>query len=316
MYSDDPGWDSPGFQFNPGLTPDCSLYNNGATTATITFRTVVLENFTDTYPSGDSSVDQGDTLTNSVTVLGDLLSVDNLDGSGYLSEADGSSASIGIDYGVLSKSIYAINGVVCAGAGCSSVQVAPDDTITYRIQYTLPTSDFEQLYFVDYLPLPVFDLTEISPSFLTTVSADAPPAGSAKFGPADSFYDYSGVVPDITTVGAQNSVRFDYYNYDSIENQSTRIDILFTVTVKNDPFADGLFLTNQVSSSEDSTNAGSSEENAIVQIQLTEPVLNITKGVVWVSPDQGTAVFEPASVGPVVFSLTRLIQVTAAALVV
>ena len=63
---------------NPGLNPDCSQYNNGATTATITFRTMVQDEFSDTYPSGDPSVDQGDVLDNSVTVSGDLLSVDDL----------------------------------------------------------------------------------------------------------------------------------------------------------------------------------------------------------------------------------------------
>ncbi len=288
---------------NPGLNPNCSLYNNAATTATITFRTTILENFTDTYPSGDSSVDQGDVLGDSVTVSGDLLSVADLTHSGYLSEADGSTASVSIAYGVIGKSIYAINGAICGGTGCTSVQVAPGDTVTYRIQYTLPTSDFEDLYFIDYLPLPVFDVTEMNLTLDPTVSAAAPAAGQIKFGPADTFYNYSAYpIQTISSDASQNSLQFYYGNFDSVNNQATNIDILFTVTVKNDPFADGLYLTNQVSAFEESTNSGSNEENAIVQIQLTEPVLDFTKGVVWVSPDQSQAVFNPTVVGPVTFS--------------
>jgi LPXTG-site transpeptidase (sortase) family protein len=284
---------------NPGLTPDCTLYNNGATTATITFRTIIQDQFSDTYPSGDASVDQGDELTNDISIVGDLLSVEDLSHSGYQTEADDSSSAIAIEYGVLSKTIYAVNGNTTFD---TPLRVAPGDTVTYRFQYTLPTSDFEGLEFVDYLPLPIFDSTEIHPPFDSTVSGDVPDAGQAKFGPADTFFNYSGIIPLISTVAAQNTVTFDYGNYDSPSNQSNRIDILFTVTVKNDPFADGLFLTNQVSGFENSTNAGTNAENAIVQIQLTEPVPAFSKGVVWVSGDQSHASFSPAVVGPVTFS--------------
>ncbi len=56
-----------------GPDPDCGSYNNGPTTGTIVFRTTILENFVDDFPSGDSSVDQGDVLTNQVSISGNLL---------------------------------------------------------------------------------------------------------------------------------------------------------------------------------------------------------------------------------------------------
>jgi hypothetical protein len=59
------------------------------------------------------------------------------------------------------------------------------------------------------------------------------------------------------------------------------VDILFTVTVSDDPFADGLFLTNQVRQVETSTNAGDSFNDAIVQINLGEPALNIQQRRCW-----------------------------------
>ena len=58
-----------------GSDPDCGPPNKGATTGTIVFRTTILENFVDDYPSTDASVDQGDELTNNVTIFGNLLSV-------------------------------------------------------------------------------------------------------------------------------------------------------------------------------------------------------------------------------------------------
>ena len=33
----------------------------------------------------------------------------------------------------------------------------PGDTVTYRLQTTLPTGDVDNLNLTDYLPLPVFD---------------------------------------------------------------------------------------------------------------------------------------------------------------
>ena len=55
---------------------------------------------------------------------------------------------------------------------------------------------------------------------------------------------------------------------------------MFTVTVSDDPFTDGLYLTNQVRGEEDGTLLIPVNSDAIVQIVLDQPELNITKGVV------------------------------------
>lgn len=57
-----------------GGDSNCGSYNNEATTARIVFRTVIQQNFSDTYPSGDPSVDQGDTLNN--TVMEGMMDMD------------------------------------------------------------------------------------------------------------------------------------------------------------------------------------------------------------------------------------------------
>ncbi len=282
-----------------GGTPDCSIFNGGATTATLVFRTRILEQYTDDFPSGDANVDHGDNVANSVTIEGDLLDVTDTTAVTGESEADDSGAGLVIPSGLLAKSIYAVDGVICAPQPCTAVVVAPDDTLTYRIRFTLPSSDTEQLAFDDYLPLPVLFATEVT-SFVDTVGAGPPVAGTAQFGPDDTFRALSGIVPTVSSDAPSNLLRFFYGNFADPNNTPTLVDILFTVTVSDDPFADGLFLTNQVRASEQDTFLEIGTQDAIVQFQLSEPVLVITKGVV--ASDNGAATFSPPTIGPVAFS--------------
>ncbi len=283
-----------------GTDPNCSTYNDGATTARIVFRAVVQEEFSDTYPSGDKSVDQNDVLTNGVTVSGRLLSVSDASTPTGQSEEDTSASSLRIPQGVISKSIYAINGSTTFS---TPVRVAPGDVVTYRVRYDLQTSDFEDLIITDYLPLPVFNAAEVTAfSHSPCGGSGIPPAGQACLGPADTYHNLSGAnTPGFSTSGmsANNSLTWNYGRYDSTHNAPSVIDLLFSVTVRNDPFADGLFLTNQANGREGSTNSTGSSSNGIVQIQLQEPVLNIYKGVVWTNNPAGQ--FTPATVGPVTF---------------
>ncbi len=275
-------------QSAPALTP--------GTTATITFRTTIQDNFDFNFPSGDPSVDQGDTLSNNVSIAGDLLSVVDATTPTGQSEEDTSAAGVVIVKGTLTKSIYAINGSTAFG---SPVSIAPGDTVTYRLTYTLPTSDVEGLAISDFLPLPIFDATTLT-IFDDVKSIAAPIAGHVKFGPSDTFRAYSGLVPTLSTDGVSNSLSLSYANFDSALNQPTTVDLLLTVTASAAPFADGLFLTNQARVGEGTTNAGTATADAIIQIQLTEPVLNVRKGVV--ATDKAGATFTPGAVGPLAFN--------------
>ncbi len=269
-----------------GASFDCDTYNNGATTAEIVFYTQVQENYSDDYPSGDPSVDQGDTLENAVIVDGNILSEDDLS---YTSETedDDSGTDLVIARGLIYKSIYAINGNTTVP---SPVRIAAGDEVTYRITYTLPTSDVEDMGFRDYLPLPIFnsdgDFSTTPVSINAAIAGTVPPAGEATFGPSDTFYAYSSVVPTVQAYDSENSLEFFYGDFDDTRDLATVVDLLFTVTVTNDPFADGLFLTNQVRAHEGSTVLTENNQDAIIQLILTEPDLEITKGVV--DADQGT----------------------------
>ncbi len=278
-----------------GNAPDCSSYNHGPTTGRIIFRAVIKEEFDQDFPSGDQSVDQGDELNDNVTVSGNVLSVeDNSSPTGY-DEADTSHDSFNIENGNVSKAIYAINGNTTLP---DPLKIRPGDTVTYRLVFSMPTNDVEDLALKDYLPLPVFDATEIG-TFDDTANDSCPAAGHAKFGPSDTFHqlydDGSGNdFPAIDTSSSENSVAFNYGNFDSNDTDPTTIDILFTVTVKDDPFADGMFLTNMVRAHNGSTNAESVYSDGIVQIELAEPALEITKGVYESDNPEANATITPS----------------------
>ncbi len=313
---------------NGSAAPNCSTYNNAATTATIVFRTVVQESFTDNYPTGDWSVDQGDVLNDDVSVIGDVLNTATPFTPTGNTETDDSSASISIGRGVLVKSIYAINGSTTLPLnGSGQVIIKPGDTVTYRLVYNLATSDVENMYLEDFLPLPVFHVGDpdengvAGPSwtFDSTVSTASPAPGVIKLGPSDTFYAYTagagttGILspntlhvapatrePKLSIDTGNNKLTIAYATYDDTRNLARTVDLLFTVAVSGDAFADNLYLTNQATASEGSTFNTPSSTTSIVQLVLTEPVLVHKKGAV--ATTNPNATFTPTTVGPVTFN--------------
>ena len=204
----------------------------------------------------------------------------------------------------------------------------PGDELTYRLRYRLPTSNFENLELVDYLPLPIFLVGDpdadgsAGPAWTfdnvkSTGVADVPDPGKVKLGPDDTFYDYRctsagppatgtppGCLPPAPALShdtTSNWLRMYYGDFNDTRNQETWVDLLFTVTVSDDPFADRLYLTNQVQATEGSTNAGTITSEEIVQIVLTQPVLRTTKGIIWTSNPSNVFEPEPDPPGPVTF---------------
>lgn len=288
--------------------------NGGAATGTITFRTVIQEDYADTFESGDRSVDQGDTITNNnLSITGSVRenAEDGSIGNTIHSETDSSSAQIVIATGTLVKDVYAINGNTTLPTGPSGkVSLTPGDVVTYRIQYTVPTSDFENLRLTDFLPLPIFDATDHNADGVVDASDNwtfnlggsfdgtSPSSGVIEFGANDTFYNSnapsSNIVPSIS-VGSSNELQLTFGNYDDPNSQSSMIEVYFSITAQNEPTADGLFLTNIVRAEEGTTQNTPTVIDRIVQVEVLQPELNITKGIV--SSDSATAVFDSA-VGP------------------
>jgi uncharacterized repeat protein (TIGR01451 family)/fimbrial isopeptide formation D2 family protein len=286
-------------------TPDCAPgYDDGPTEATIVFSSIVQR----TYVDGTTEVVEGDTLANLASVVGEVLDTGDFaptgnsigDGSVAVASA-GTSASIPIERGSLEKSIYAINGNTSYP---TPVHVAPGDTITYELKQTFPTSRTDDFRMTDYLPLPIFDATTVTafdPTFDDPFDPTAPPSGTAKYGPDDTFHALAGApAPTVSSDATANSVQFFYGDYALYPSAASTVDLLFTITVSDDPFADGLLLTNQARSQTRNSAGDLQTADAIVQITLDQPVLAITKGVVATS--RGGAVLAPATTGPVTFS--------------
>ncbi|MFQ3662562.1 MAG: isopeptide-forming domain-containing fimbrial protein [Chloroflexaceae bacterium] len=281
-----------------GPAPDCGSYNDGPTTARVVFRAVIQEDFSDDFPSGDRSVDEGDALTNQVTVTGALLNVAALTPTG-VTVGDGSTAGVSIGRGTITKSIYALNGNTTLP---DPVQLAPGDTVTYRLQLTLPTSDAEDLVLVDYLPLPIFPVTTFT--FDPNIAGSIPPVNTATYGPADTWRARFPVAsvphPTVSVSPLSNSVSFNFGSFDDPQSLPSRIDLLLTVQASDRPTADRLLLTNQVRRIAGSTGLTQATDDAIVQVLMTQPVLRISKGVTG-STNPG-ALLNPPAPGPVSFA--------------
>ncbi|MGO9601741.1 MAG: hypothetical protein ACLP7Q_27530 [Isosphaeraceae bacterium] len=267
---------------------------NGPVTGTITFRTVIQNRFTNTYPSGEPNINQGDVLNDNVSISGDVLSNATLTPIGSQA-TDGSAATVTIVQGSLTKSIYAVNGNTNF---TSPPQIAAGDTVTYELKYDLPLASEEQLTLSDFLPLPIFDATTVT-TFDSIENATAPASGHVQYGPSDTFHSLSSTDPTLTSSGTANSLTFAYPNYKDPNNGSATIDLLFTVTASNKPFADGLFLTNQAHVVEGTTDSTPINQDAIIQIKMTEPVLTVSKGAV-ASNDPNASI--TGSHGPAGFS--------------
>ena len=260
-------------------------------TVTLVYYTQIQQYFSDFYPLGNSAVDQGDILDNTATATGDVLNVTNLAPYGVtFTEQDDAAVNVAIGVGTLGKALYAINGVVPPPVGAT---IEPGDEVTYQITYQLPTHNFENLFLTDYLPLPVFSATEVASFVDGPASAAVPAPGTAKFGPSDTFRAFlvansltlpdtpgPDVYPVLATSGPQNTVTFTYGDYNDTLDSPVTIDILFTVTVTTDPYANGLLLTNQSAASESSTAGTTTATSAIKQIILDEPELPIIKSIV------------------------------------
>jgi hypothetical protein len=269
--------------------------NLGGATGTIIFRAKIDDNYTDSFGTGDPSLNMGDSLSNTVSITGDILNNSTLVPTGF-SEADGSGMQFNIATGSLAKSIYAINGTV---GNFGPVNIGPGDNITYRLIFNLTLADVKNFYIDDYLPLPTLKANGFSTTFGTTVDTSAPPANSAKFGPSDTFSTISGLVPTITIDTTQNKIRFNYGAFQDPQNRSAFADILLTVTANNEPFASGVNLVNQARAR--ATNTFSTEQvaNAIVPVTLLMPDVKMTKGVV--TSNNPNSILTPTVSSPVSF---------------
>ncbi|GGP24882.1 VCBS domain-containing protein [Silvimonas amylolytica] len=247
------------------LVGDLAFDNNqqGATTGTIHYTTLVNQAYTSSHPQ--SEINEGDTLGNSATVSGTLM-VDrvNLTGS---TVSDTSSTSSTIATSAVDIEITGVNG----GTPPSSGELNPGDVVTFEMSYDLITGDYENFSLTAYLPLPLFNLSSINWSQGTGVGTWAIGSGNTNGGAVDS-----------VTTGAGNAVIFNFGDYATASTSGSKIVVTFTLKVGDTPYADQRSLNVLAQSDQTTTLTGqhlvSSDVATIVSV--AEPVLTITQGVV------------------------------------
>ncbi|MBN1121638.1 MAG: DUF11 domain-containing protein [Anaerolineae bacterium] len=288
-----------------GLVADGGGANDGATTGRVVFRTVIQQEFDvpSLYP-GDENVNQGDEVSNTVAIAGNLLDTATCTpapctGTTGESEDDDSGETATVPGNEPSKVIYAHNGTalgttVPPGAAFG---ITPGDTITYRIRYELLFGDFEDLKLTEYLPLPIFFAEDPDADgtggHTWTQAADGtiPPVGQWAWGSNDEYHTVlSGAsTPAVTTSEPENLIQWEFGDHEEDPNQGALIELLFTIQASNEPFADELYLSNMVQQSDNNTLAVTESSEAIAWVILTQPVLVSTKGVVAFQSESATS---------------------------
>jgi uncharacterized repeat protein (TIGR01451 family) len=282
-------------------------------TGLIKFRTRIDDAYLCTVASPhDQAVDKDDPLSNDVTITATIYenepSCAVIPSHPSVTVTDVSKTCLSIVTDVLEKTVYQVQAAAGHPTSCGPIpacpnkpEVYPGDLVTFRLKKTIPSSDTENLTIQDWLPLPIFHVSGMT---FTNLPCALPPTGSGCLGPADTLHTLVTPKPIFTAYPLGqlplNSIMFDYGTFNDPTNQPRTIDLLFTLTVTTDPFADGLYLTNEAQECESNTFGSTFCQAAIAQIHVREPALRITKGVVRAS--NPNAVFTPSLVGPITFT--------------
>lgn len=246
-----------------------------AATYTITYRTTVDREYTGSVV-GTKPLSAGDRIDNTVSASG---RVGSTVGAGA-TVTDTSSTRLTVSGGSLAKSLAFVNN------GVPPALVKPGDVVTYRLNFALPTGTYEDLKIDDFLPLPVLWATELTSQAASCPGAGGPAAGQWCLGSATTI---SAAAPNcrapviLTTTSntAGNRIRWDFPPCEpSPVPSNSVVEILFSVTVRNDPIADGLNLTNLAQANISDSFGTPITSTSIVQFKIAEPLLNLTKTIV------------------------------------
>ena len=239
-------------------------------------------------PSARRFVDKYDPLNNCVSIDGLVFQNEvqpTVPSSTLGNTTDGSGTQVRIAMEKPKKTVYAVkqgSSFVCGPSTTACLNlpgtpqdVHPGDEVTFRIEYSIPSGDAESLKVEDWLPLPIFDVASTAWSPGVPNCTTPPPAGMAcRLAPGHT------LTPPSLASGTANNLVFTYGTFDNPANTPKNIDLLFTLTATNKPFADGLFLTNEARENENNTFGPVPPQVTIAQVNLREPKLAIRKGVI------------------------------------
>ncbi|TVS15986.1 MAG: isopeptide-forming domain-containing fimbrial protein, partial [Planctomycetaceae bacterium] len=209
----------------------------------------------ETYRETNERVVASDALPNSVTIRYSLT-------AGASDCTEGSAASTVVRPVNSSKTIFNPQDFY-----------QPGDPVIYRLRLDIPSGDTRGIRFVDYLPLPALRAGDVTPTF-SLDSADCPAPAGLCLTPNDT----AGLTPTtITADTALNAIVIEWPDVQADEPRVIEVDLYTTVT--DDPFADGLFLTNIVLVETNNTLNQTATNVAPVPVNVNAPRLEIDKAV-------------------------------------
>lgn len=251
----DRGW------VNGDLAFDAIL--QGATQVVVSYQVTLGQSYTPPSGTPHSEINEGDTVGNNATLTATILE-DRLNLTGD-EQSDGSQASITVPSSQVEITIADLNG---NGAPAPGVELRPGDEVTFQLSYDLVTGDYENFTLTAYLPLPLFDLSSIAD--ISTIWS----LGSGNTNPE---------APTSVTRGLGNSLVFTFADYVNSGTDGSRIEIDFTLTVSDQPFADQRSFNVTAESNQTTTLNKSTQvttDDVALIASVAEPVLSITHGVV------------------------------------
>ncbi len=239
----------------PGVTLNVDgtttvIYDIGAVAPLITGGSDISLSYTadiqQSYISTGLPVLASDALNNTIDAVYGLV-------QGAVNCNEDSAASIGIKPVSLTKTIRNLQPFY-----------VPGEAVTFQLEMTVPSGDTSTVIFSDALPLPVFNVADISTVWGTDI----------RHAPSDNL----GLIP--TSITADLATNTIVINWPDISSDTARVlAVEIDALVTDEPFADNLFLTNIAGSSTNNTPDTTAVDNAIVQLLVGSPELVITKGV-------------------------------------
>ncbi len=207
---------------------------------TLTYSALVL----DLYNNGDT-VKARDPLTNAVEITYGLV-------AGAVGCTNQSAATAVVNAPAITKEI--LN---------PQAQYQPGDIVTFRLSMSIPSGDTSDIVFEDFFPLPVFDVNTLDLTYGNDIRQAAT--------------DTMNITPGISIDSAANSLSLTLADVNTNSPQIVAVDI--DMVVQDDPFADGLHLSNLFQASTNNTPLAPLVDLTLVELNVRAPELAFTKGI-------------------------------------
>jgi len=230
----------------------------------------------------DGFVGKNDPIFNGVVISGHHFSPGARTFDSGIVCGDDSQACLRIDDGPFRKTIVGRNGQKIGPFDPVTPPLpkfVAGDTITYELTKVIPSGNAQDVYVDDWIPLPILQFPASVPSFLPFCGFASlmPAPGTVCFDTA-AFTSFNGTV----SVLSPNHLRI---HFPPIHEQFTfTLTIRFTLPISNDPFADGLLLTNEAQECEYDSYGGKSCQTALAIFELDEPRIVLHKGILCTPP--------------------------------